>query len=72
MRRIGNEFGIATIVASHLLGEIERVGNQLLAIDAGRLLRSAPIASFTERTGVLSVEVEEGAEALAAALTAGA
>ena len=71
VRRIGNEFGIATIVASHLLGEIERVGTQLLAIDAGRLLRSAPIASFTERTGVLSVEVEEGAEALAAALTAG-
>jgi ABC-2 type transport system ATP-binding protein len=70
VRRIGNEFGIATIVASHLLGEIERVGTQLLAIDAGRLLRSAPIASFTERTGVLSVEVEEGAEALAAALTA--
>ena len=42
---------------------------QLLAIDAGHLLRSAPIASFTERTGVLSVEVEEGADALAASLT---
>jgi ABC-2 type transport system ATP-binding protein len=69
VRRIGTEFGIATIVASHLLGEIERVGSQLLAIDAGRLLRSAPIASFTERTGVLSVEVEERADALAAALS---
>jgi ABC-2 type transport system ATP-binding protein len=69
VKRTGTEFGIATIVASHLLGEIERVCTYLLAIDAGRLLRSAPIASFTERTGTLAVEVEEGTDALAAHLT---
>ncbi len=68
IRRTGMEFGIATLVASHLLGEIERVCTYLLAIDAGRLLRSAPIATFTERTGTLAVEVEEGAESLAARL----
>jgi ABC-2 type transport system ATP-binding protein len=65
IRRTGMEFGIATLVASHLLGEIERVCTFLLAIDAGRLLRAAPIATFTERTGTLAVEVEDGAEALA-------
>ncbi len=65
VKRTGTEFGIATIVASHLLGEIERVCTFLLAIDAGRLLRAAPIASFTERTGTLAVEVEEGTDALA-------
>jgi ABC-2 type transport system ATP-binding protein len=64
------EFGIATLVASHLLGEIERVCTFLLAIDAGRLLRAAPIATFTERTGTLAVEVEDGAEALAGRLSA--
>ena len=69
VKRTGSEFGIATIVASHLLGEIERVCTFLLAIDAGKLLRAAPIASFTERTGTLGVEVEEGADALAARLT---
>ena len=42
----------------------------LVAIDAGRLLRAAPLGTFTERTGDLAVEVEEGASALAAALTA--
>jgi ABC-2 type transport system ATP-binding protein len=68
VKRTGTEFGIATVVASHLLGEIERVCTFLLAIDAGRLLRAAPIASFTERTGTLGVEVEEGADALAARL----
>jgi ABC-2 type transport system ATP-binding protein len=69
VRRTGTEFGIAVIVASHLLGEIERTCDFLVAIDAGRLLRAAPLGSFTERTGVLAVEVEEGADTLAAALT---
>jgi ABC-2 type transport system ATP-binding protein len=69
VKRTGTEFGIATVVASHLLGEIERVCSFLLAIDAGKLLRAAPIASFVERTGTLGVEVDEGAEALAERLT---
>jgi ABC-2 type transport system ATP-binding protein len=70
VRRTGTEFGIAVIVASHLLGEIERVCDFLVAIDAGRLLRAAPLGEFTERTGVLAVEVEDGEVALAAALVA--
>jgi len=68
IRRTGTEFGMAVIVASHLLGEIERVCDHLVAIEGGKLLRSAPLGSFTERTRVLVVEVEEGAEALSAAL----
>ncbi len=70
VKRTGTEFGIATVVASHLLGEIERVCTFLLAIDAGKLLRAAPIVSFTERTGALGVEVEDRADELAAALAA--
>ena len=70
VRRTGTEFGIAVVVASHLLGEIERVCDFLVAIDAGRLLRAAPLGAFTERTGVLAVEVEEGEAALTAALIA--
>jgi ABC-2 type transport system ATP-binding protein len=70
VRRTGTEFGIAVIVASHLLGEIERVCDFLVAIDAGRLIQAAPIGQFTERIGTLAVEVEEGADRLAAALEA--
>jgi ABC-2 type transport system ATP-binding protein len=66
--RTGHEFGIAIILASHLLGEIEEVCDYLVAIDAGRLLRAAPLAEFTTETGILTVEVEEGREALAARL----
>src|SRR5438045_5437345 len=71
IRRTGVEFGIATLVASHLLGEIERVCSYLLAIDAGRLLRAAPLATFTQRTGTLAIEVEDGPPELADRLAAG-
>jgi ABC-2 type transport system ATP-binding protein len=70
VRRTGTEFGIAVVVASHLLGEIERVCDFLVAIDGGKLVRAAPLRDFTERTGSLAVEVEEGAAALGAALVA--
>ena len=70
VRRTGTEFGLAVIVASHLLGEIERVCDFLVAIDAGKLIHAAPLHEFTERTGTLAVEVEEGAAGLAAALAA--
>jgi ABC-2 type transport system ATP-binding protein len=70
VRRTGTEFGMTVVVASHLLGEIERVCDFLIAIEAGKLLRAAPLGSFIERTGTLAVEVEEGADRLAGALTA--
>jgi ABC-2 type transport system ATP-binding protein len=63
--RTGREFGIAIIMASHLLGEIERVCDHLVVIDAGRLVRSAPVASLTERMQVLAVEVEGDSSVLA-------
>jgi ABC-2 type transport system ATP-binding protein len=65
VRRTGTEFGMAVIVASHLLNEIEQVCNHLVAIEAGQLLRSAPLGSFTEDTGTLAVEVDEDAPRLA-------
>jgi ABC-2 type transport system ATP-binding protein len=70
VRRTGTEFGMAVIVSSHLLGEIEQVCDHVIAIDAGRLLRDAPLASFTRRTGTLVVELDEGAAEVAADLAA--
>jgi ABC-2 type transport system ATP-binding protein len=68
VRRTGTEFGMAVVVSSHLLGEIERVCDHVVAIDAGRLLRDAPLASFTGRTGTLVVELDEGADEVTADL----
>ena len=66
--RIGEEFGISILVASHLLGEIERICDHLVAIEAGRLLRADTIDSFTKASQTLVVEVEEGLAALRAEL----
>jgi ABC-2 type transport system ATP-binding protein len=66
--RIGTEFGISIVVSSHLLGEIEQICDHLVAIDAGRLLRSDSISSFTQVSQVLVVEVDEGLADLAAEL----
>ncbi|MFD1931355.1 MULTISPECIES: ABC transporter ATP-binding protein [Nonomuraea] len=68
IRRIGTEFGISVLVTSHLLGELERVCDHVIVIDGGRLLRSSAITEFTQATQTLTVEVEEGAEPLAARL----
>jgi ABC-2 type transport system ATP-binding protein len=66
--RIGAEFGISIVVASHLLGEIERICDHLVAIDSGRLLRADTMTSMTQASQVLLVEVDEGAERLLAEL----
>ena len=67
--RIGTDFGISVVVCTHLLGEIERICTSLVAIDAGRLLRSASLSSMTQHRDLLTVEVDEDDEALAARLT---
>ncbi|UVS79718.1 ABC transporter ATP-binding protein [Actinokineospora sp. UTMC 2448] len=70
VHRIGTEFGVSVVICSHLLGEIERICTSLVAIDAGRLLRSATLSAMTEHNDLLVVEVDEGADRLADALTA--
>jgi ABC-2 type transport system ATP-binding protein len=63
--RTGREFGISIILASHLLGEIERVCDFLVVVDGGRLGTAGPVDAFTGDTAILAVEVEEGTQALA-------
>jgi ABC-2 type transport system ATP-binding protein len=64
VHRIGNQFGISIVVCSHLLGEVERICDSLIAIDAGRLLRSAKVSAMTTERDVLAVEVSEGTDEL--------
>jgi ABC-2 type transport system ATP-binding protein len=66
--RIGAEFGISIVVASHLLGEIERICDHLVAVESGRLLRADTISSFTQASAMLAVEVDEGLADLQATL----
>src|SRR5207248_10454880 len=55
--RIGAEFGISIVVSSHLLGEIERICDHVVALERGQLLRADTLTSFTQVSRVLAVEV---------------
>ena len=66
--RINADFGISVLVTSHLLGELERVCDHVVVIDAGQLLRSSSTADVTAISQVVVVEVDEPADALAALL----
>jgi ABC-2 type transport system ATP-binding protein len=68
IQRIGTEFGIAVVVASHLLSEIERICDHLVAVEGGRLLRAASLVSMTRALPWLAVEVDEGTARLSAHL----
>ena len=70
IHRIGTEFGISVVVCSHLLGEVERICDSLVAIDGGRLLRSDRISAMTVERDILAIEVDEGTDELAARLAA--
>jgi ABC-2 type transport system ATP-binding protein len=70
VERTGREFGIAVMVTSHLLGEIERVCDSLIAIDAGRLHYSGPVSTFTELTQRLVLELDDDVPEFAGALRA--
>ncbi|MBP2330264.1 ABC-2 type transport system ATP-binding protein [Kibdelosporangium banguiense] len=69
VHRIGTEFGISVVICSHLLGEIERICTSLVAIEGGRLLRSASLSSMTQHSDMLMIEVDDGEDMLADRLT---
>jgi ABC-2 type transport system ATP-binding protein len=68
IHRIGTEFGISVVVCSHLLGEVERICDSVVAIDGGRLLRADRVSAMTVQRDLLAVEVDEGTEELATRL----
>ena len=72
VQRIGRDFGIAVIVTSHLLGELERVSDNVIVLDGGRLLEARGTDEFLNATGALLVEVlgDDAQNRMAGALAA--
>ncbi len=69
IRRIGTDFGIAVLVTSHLLGELERIADHIVVIDGGRLMHSSSTAAMTGTRRSLIVEVTDGTEEVLRGLT---
>jgi ABC-2 type transport system ATP-binding protein len=70
VERTGREFGMAVMVTSHLLGEIERVCETLMAIDGGKLQYCGPVSAFTKQTSHLVLELDDDVPAFANRLRA--
>jgi len=57
-------FGIAVIVATHLLDDVQRVCDEVVLIDGGKLLHAGPTEALLSRTGSVRVEVDGRADEL--------
>ncbi len=68
--RLGT-FGIAVVLATHLLDDVARVCDHVVMLDAGRLVTDAPTETLLHQTGTVTVDVGPAAlTALQGALTA--
>ena len=65
--RLGG-FGISVVLATHLLDDVQRVCDYVVMLDGGRLVVSGPTTELLESTGVVTVEVDDRVDELAAAL----
>jgi ABC-2 type transport system ATP-binding protein len=64
--RISSDFSISVLVTSHLLGELERISDHVVVIEAGVLQQSTATADATRFSGAVLVEVtDRGDEAIA-------
>lgn len=70
IQRISTDFGISVVVTSHLLGELERIADHIVVIEAGVLQRSTSTAAATTMSSVVLVEVTERADEVMALLAA--
>jgi ABC-2 type transport system ATP-binding protein len=58
--RLGS-FGIAVVLATHLLDDVARVCDHVVMLDAGRLVTDAPTTTLLRQTGTVTVDVGPGA-----------
>jgi ABC-2 type transport system ATP-binding protein len=70
IKRVGTEFGIAVILSSHLLEEVERVCDGVVILSGGAVVASGSLDELRGGGGAYIVEPDERIEDLAAALRA--
>ena len=65
VRRIGTDLGFTVVISSHLLGEVERVSDNIVMLEGGRVARSGSVKTLLGGEAPLLVEVVAGAKQLA-------
>ncbi len=62
IRQINDEFGIDVLLSSHLLEEVERVCDHVVALDAGQLVADGPLADLIGGNEGVELELVEIAD----------
>lgn len=68
IKRVGHEFGIAVILSSHLLEEVERVCDSVVILSGGKVVASGSLDELRGGGGALIVEPDGRIDELASAL----
>jgi len=68
--RIHQHLGMAVVLSSHILEDVERVCHHVVILDGGRLVASQPIGDLGDTTGDLVVRVDGSVDAFAGRLAA--
>ena len=69
IRKIHVEFEISIMLSSHLMQDVERSCDRIILIDSGRVVRSEEVATLTEETETIYVEVTARRDELSNALS---
>jgi ABC-2 type transport system ATP-binding protein len=67
IRKVGTELGIDVLLSSHLLDEVERVCDSAIVMAEGQVVAAGPLDELRAGVGGWIVEVDDRADALAAA-----
>jgi ABC-2 type transport system ATP-binding protein len=70
IRRIHNELGIAVVLSSHVLEDVERVCDYVMMIDSGRLIGSGYLADLMDTRQEITLEIDGDTTAFKAAMSA--
>ena len=69
IRRIAREFGISLVLSTHLMQDVERTCDNIVLLDGGQVKESSDVASLTEETEFVYVEVANNREQFMAELS---
>ena len=62
IKQISRAYGIDVLLSSHLLEEVERICDHVVALDAGRLIASGPLADLVGTDAGVAVQLVDVAD----------
>ena len=68
IRRTSREAGISILLSSHLMGDVDRTCDRIIVLEGGRVVEQGDVSGFTQETSTIVIDVDDGRDALAAAL----